>query len=734
MAAERPFALIQGDEQWLMCSHGDTALLDGAVQLHWRRQAPIEATSAVEPTLNGMAFDCSGRLYRSLVDEGRLVFTSQPGAQARDLFEASPAIGYGDFAPYAAPSAGALDAPVAVALDSSGVLYIAEHGAKRILAYDTATGRLRRVRLPAAPLDLAARGSGVTVLLAAEPWFVDVSSRGAFRASRLVKPGAATNPARIVWSPGGRLYLLDQPTDAPAAIYAVGRERPFAEDLHNARDLVILDDVERLDSGAAPVSDGILVVARRAGEPFLRFRIGRDGAPSRLEPLSALTYRGDGIERSSANRAVYWTPEGVRESYRQRVRYERQGIVASFRLDSGEFHTQWGRLFLDACVPAECAVEAAFLTADDPPLEEKVPAALPANRSEGADVPAADWPLPPKRRVDEAEFRPLHQRSEGRELAFVRMAEGDPFETFEAPVAAPPGRYLWIVLRLTGSATATPRVRSLRAEHPGHSLLKRLPKTLSRDEAARGFLLSYLASLEGSLNHLDRIAEKRHVLLQPDGAPSEILPWLAGFVGMTLDERWSERARRTAIREAIALYRSRGTKQGLRRMIEIYTETPVILIEKFQLRGLGEGLLGGDGDPRSSAILGGGFRVGGKVGVEGSDVLDESQPDAFETHAHRFGVVIPAKLQPEQIDVVRHIVEWNKPAHTINEFDVCTVDAGIRIGRGAHVGLTTVVGPSERVQPAILGSTVLGRGQTVGGRGEPGSTVGGRLDRDTRVN
>src|SRR5690606_11182850 len=138
------------------------------------------------------------------------------------------------------------------------------------------------------------------------------------------------------------------------------RERPFAEGLDYARDLVILDDVERLDSGAVPPSDGVIVVARRPGEPFLRFRIGLDGAPSRLEPLSALTYRGDGIERSPDNRAVYWTPEGVRESYRQRVRYEREGRVVSFRLDSGSFHTQWGRLFLDACAPAECAVEAAF--------------------------------------------------------------------------------------------------------------------------------------------------------------------------------------------------------------------------------------------------------------------------------------------------------------------------------------------------------------------------------------
>jgi hypothetical protein len=61
-----------------------------------------------------------------------------------------------------------------------------------------------------------------------------------------------------------------------------------------------------------------------------------------------------------------------------------------------------------------------------------------------------------------------------------------------------------------------------------------------------------------------------------------------------------------------------------------------------------------------------------------------------DSHAHRFSVLIPASLTEEQLDVVRRILEVHRPAHTI--FDVCTVGAGMRVGRGLHVGISSMVG------------------------------------------
>jgi len=111
--------------------------------------------------------------------------------------------------------------------------------------------------------------------------------------------------------------------------------------------------------------------------------------------------------------------------------------------------------------------------------------------------------------------------------------------------------------------------------------------------------------------------------------------------------------------------------------------------------------------------------------------LTGSAEDAFTTHAHRFSVIIPAVLTAEQLEVVRHILDVHRPAHTL--VDVCTVDAGIRVGRGLHLGLTSVIGRSGGFTPLQTGASLLGRGSIIG-RPEAGTRLeSSRLGGDSRV-
>src|SRR5262249_34190583 len=144
-------------------------------------------------------------------------------------------------------------------------------------------------------------------------------------------------------------------------------------------------------------------------------------------------------------------------------------------------------------------------------------------------------PMPPQslaQQLKTAPAQPLHRRETGRELPWVRPAEDDPFETYEAPVMAAPGRYLWVRLELTGNTRTTTRLRALRAEYPTHDYLRRLPQMFSRDEQVASFLRRYLAMFEGTLGELEAKADARAALLDPRSAPAEILPWLAGFLGL----------------------------------------------------------------------------------------------------------------------------------------------------------------------------------------------------------
>ncbi len=147
--------------------------------------------------------------------------------------------------------------------------------------------------------------------------------------------------------------------------------------------------------------------------------------------------------------------------------------------------------------------------------------------------------------------------------------------------------------------------------------------------------------------------ERLPVLLDPgphlssaERAPAELLPWLASWLGATLDPRWPEEARRRLIAEIVPLYRLRGTPAGIARMVRIYT------------------------------------------GMEPVIAADPARPHCFKVTIHYH------QREPEEIrrlqDEVRRILDREKPAHTWYDldFEVPTMQIGVH----STVGLDTLLG------------------------------------------
>ena len=96
--------------------------------------------------------------------------------------------------------------------------------------------------------------------------------------------------------------------------------------------------------------------------------------------------------------------------------------------------------------------------------------------------------------------------------------------------------------------------------------------------------------------------------------------------------------------------------------------------------------------------------------------------DSYRLAAHRFTVLVPGTLDPDQRDVVSSIIEAHKPAHTICE--VCEARSGMRVGSRLHVELTSYVGPGAGWAPAVVGKGAAGRGRR--GRHAVGRLAAGR--------
>lgn len=107
-------------------------------------------------------------------------------------------------------------------------------------------------------------------------------------------------------------------------------------------------------------------------------------------------------------------------------------------------------------------------------------------------------------------------------------------------------------------------VPSLASPHP---LGQSLPSLYQEDDFAQRFLSAFDAALAPIFATLDNL----NAYLDPWLAPEDFLDWLGSWFGLTLDEAWSVERRRALVANAFEFYRMRGTCNGLKAHVEVFT-------------------------------------------------------------------------------------------------------------------------------------------------------------------
>ena len=113
-------------------------------------------------------------------------------------------------------------------------------------------------------------------------------------------------------------------------------------------------------------------------------------------------------------------------------------------------------------------------------------------------------------------------------------------------------------------------------DHAGESyLLQYLPEVYRGDP----FLARFLLIFEGILAPIERTLDSMTAYFDPATTRPEVLEWLAGWLGIALDERWPLQRRRTFVRQASTLFAQRGTRRGLVVAIESLTGVAPEIVE-----------------------------------------------------------------------------------------------------------------------------------------------------------
>jgi phage tail-like protein len=176
-----------------------------------------------------------------------------------------------------------------------------------------------------------------------------------------------------------------------------------------------------------------------------------------------------------------------------------------------------------------------------------------------------------------------------------------------------------------------------------------------------------------SVSALREKIARLHELFDARQAPEEFLPWLASWAALSLRATMKPKKKRDLIANIIPLYRIRGTKAYVERLLELCVDAPASVSEDeippLQLGihcTVGEDMYLGGGAPHY-------FRV----------TLVASDLNALEVQAQR--------------QLAYEVVELAKPAHTAYEFQV--ISAELQVAVHSTVGLDTVLGaaPAQSV-------------------------------------
>lgn len=385
--------------------------------------------------------------------------------------------------------------------------------------------------------------------------------------------------------------------------------------------------------------------------------------------------------------------------------YPLTGQFYSAALDSKTYQCVWHRVVLRAAVPAGCTIRVDTFTAEAAKSVDEIASLAETRWSTGqVDVNSCDW---------------------------------------DCLVQAPPGRYLWLRLTLSGEGAQTPCVERIKIYYPRASSLQYLPGVFREDPVSADFLSRFLSIFDTlrqrNSSTIDWIARYFDPLATPAACrgqgTADFLSWLASWLGLSLDTNWPVDKRRELVRQAPQLFKLRGMPAGLRLHIKIFSGVEPRILEMYRLRRwllLDQSTLGNNstvfGDDVTKRL-----QVGANSTIGRFQLIDYGDPalDAFNEYAYQFLVVVPrwpgATADDEQ--TLQQIIDLAKPAHTVGTLQ--WAEPRMRIGVQAFIGVDTVIG--RYPVGVIEGQGQLGYDTVLGTPGRAGAIPDLRVGRTSRV-
>ncbi|MGB8955746.1 MAG: phage tail protein [Tumebacillaceae bacterium] len=386
--------------------------------------------------------------------------------------------------------------------------------------------------------------------------------------------------------------------------------------------------------------DGLYVSDRREVETDWeddRFVLHLSADGRFLDKVAGFRGRADKLLIGSADRMYVWNRlDNMITVLEQQPRTKvTNGLYYTQALDCRSAETVWHKIVIEGHYPDETQLRVSYFASD-------------------------------RRDLDEFIHDPHMSLEEKERLLKGRWSE--PIINPRDALIRAQGQYLWLKIEWSGSEKKSPRLGRLRVYYPRRSYLDDLPAVYQQDERSRDFMERFLSLFGTFFDEMEETIDHLSQYFDVDSSSGDLLRWLAAWLGIAVDERWTDAEIRELMKRSPELFQKRGTRAGMEEMVEIFTGQKPFIVEFFQYKHL----------------------------IDQSDIRSYME-QLYGLDPYRFSVLLkPGAIRSEaHRQIVQKIIEEEKPAFA--EAELIVLEPRIYMGSHSYLGINTFLS-----EPTVL--------------------------------
>ncbi len=224
------------------------------------------------------------------------------------------------------------------------------------------------------------------------------------------------------------------------------------------------------------------------------------------------------------------------------------------------------------------------------------------------------------------------------------------------------GQYLWIFIETYSVSSAPAVIKDIQIFLPSQSWIDSLPM-IYRANDSEHFLERYLGIFQTLYEELDSQIANIADRFDPLCTESEFLGWLCEWLDISDGDQWPEEKLRQLLMTAVDLFRKRGTRESVEKMIGLYLGEKPLIIEEFSIRDF-----------------------------KGTDTYEKTLLPMYGNDPYRITLLIKSELihSDSELNMVRRIALEMLPVST--ELNLVVLEPYIFLNKFTYLGINSTLG------------------------------------------